>query len=142
MHLNRKSVLLGAAGLALVTLGVIALATSGPMEPPAQDLSKDLAAAYNAVDSGAVKLSTPGKVSMTVLAADGVPQRNAPSFQPRVISVVGAAPVEALHRRAVLVRYRGDVEGTFAVMSLPGKPDDFALDAGTIEFQNHRFTTF
>ena len=142
MHLNRKSVLVGAAGLAVVVLGVVALAMRGPIEPPATDLSNDLAAAYNAVDSGTVKLSPPNKVSVTVLAADGVPQRNAPSFLPRKISVLGAAPVEALQRRAVLVRYQGDSEGTFAVMSLNGKESDFAQDAGTIEFQNHRFSTF
>lgn len=77
-----------------------------------------------------------------MLAANGVPERNAPSFHPRRIEPVGAAPFTAIERRAVLVMYRGDVEGDFAVVSLQGSLDDLSPDAGTIEFQGRRYTTF
>lgn len=131
-----------AAGAALVTLGILALATRGPPLPPKFDLSNDLARAFDDVASGKLKLGPSSKVSATVIAAGGVPERNAPSFRPRLIDPVGAALFQAMERPAVIVLYRADPEGAFAVESVQARPDEVSLDAGTIEHLGRVFTTF
>ena len=130
-----------AAGAALALIAV-ALATRGPVLPPTQDLSTELARAFARAQDGALALSPAGQVGRVVLEADGVAAQSAPSFRPRHIDAQGAAAVTLLKRRGVLVRYRGDVEGAFAVISLRGARGDLSQDSGTLELANRRFTTF
>ena len=142
MVLSRKNVLLAMAGLAAGAVIALGLALQRPVLPPEHDLAEELAQAFAQVQRGELALCPTGKVSQTVLAADGVPQRNAPSFLPRKIAVEGAAPFVALQRRAVLVAYRGDEEGRFAVASLKATAEELPQEHGTIHDHNRNMVTF
>jgi hypothetical protein len=140
--LSRKNVLLAGLGLSVGVILALGLALQRPVLPPEHDLAQELAQAFAQVQSGELSVSTPGKVSPIVLAADGIPQRNAPSFLPRKIFVEGAAPFVALQRRAVLVAYRGDAEGRFAVASLKAGAEDLPQEHGTLRDRNRDLVTF
>lgn len=140
--LSRRNLLLWALGLSVGAAVALLWALQRPVLPPEQDLAQDLTRAYGQVARGEVLLGAPEQVSKTVLAADGVPERNAPSFLPRKITVVGAAQVQVLARRAVLVQYRGDVEGTFALASLKLSPEELPQDHGTLQYRGRSYATF
>lgn len=140
--LTRRNVLLVAGGLAVGAVAALWLVMQRPALPPAHDLGLELAQAFDQAERGALVLSSPAQVSPTVLAADGIPQRNAPSFLPRRITVQGAAPFVALERRAVLVLYRGDAEGTFAVSSLRATANDLPQPLGAVHDRGRSFVTF
>ncbi len=110
---------------ALLALAFAAGCPSKAAEAPAIDEDTDvvdqLVQAHLGVEGGTLALDPPSKASVDVLGSDAIPEKAAPSFGTRHVSIRGATRMTVAGAGASVVAYEGEL-GHFEIISIKATP--------------------
>jgi hypothetical protein len=128
-------------GGAILALALAAGCPSKAAQPPAIDEDTDvfdqLLQAHLGVEGGTIALDPPSKASVDVLGSDAIPEKAAPSFGTRHISIRGATRLAIAGSGASVVAYEGDL-GHFEIISIKATPAQVP-GLGAVPFNGNRY---